>query len=408
MTKENRIVRESFFVEVLMSVIICLAILSCLMMIRGFFLPININAYQQLIPIILVVIHAYIRWKWPDLMPCFLIHILSSVLFFFAVIFIPGTGFGDSTSNMVYFGIDLFALTFFSFRHRLTPTLHPNDAQVTAFPACVFPICGMFYVMMNRSDLIGCLIINTILSAVLYLVMRQIAVFDEKYYHSIRSSSRPVSTLKRQNYKTAACLVGIFAIALLAIRFVPLGVLTNVIKYGILAVLRFILPIILAIIDFIAGLIKDIEPDERNDGDPAERLEFISDSGWLRIISYILAILILIGLVLLVINSIRILIMNAPRVSKEKESTNDGSITDTIELIKPDKKPFFKRRPDFGKGYEKKVRKQFYDKTLSAMNKGLPVSSASTPGQIDKVLTENGDKEFSSLRQEYEKVRYGN
>lgn len=408
MTKENRVIRERFFTEMLMSVIFCLALQSCLMMIRGFILFIDISAYQQLIPLILVVVHAFIRKKWPDLLPCFFIHILSSVLFFFAVIFIPGTGFGNSTANMIYLGINLFVLTFFSYRHRLYPTIRPNDAQVAAFPVCVFPICGIFYVMMNRSDLIGNLIINTILSAVLYLVMRQIAVFDEKYYHSIRSSSRPVSTLKRQNYKTAACLVGIFMISLIVIRFIPVGTLTDIVKYGILAVLRFILPIILAIIDFIAGLIKDIEPDEKNDGDPAERLEFISDSGWLRIVSYILAILILIGLVLLVINSIRILIMNAPRVSKEKESTNDGTVTDTIELIKPDKKPFFKRRPDFGKGYEKKVRKQFYDKTVSAMHKELPVSASSTPGQIEKVLTENGDKEFASLRQEYEKVRYGN
>ena len=41
------------------------------------------------------------------------------------------------------------------------------------------------------------------------------------------------------------------------------------------------------------------------------------------------------------------------------------------------------------------------------MKKGLPVSSASTPGQIEKVLTANGDKDITPLRQEYEKVRYG-
>ena len=41
------------------------------------------------------------------------------------------------------------------------------------------------------------------------------------------------------------------------------------------------------------------------------------------------------------------------------------------------------------------------------MKKGLPVYPSSTPGQIEKVILANGDKEIAPLRQEYEKVRYG-
>ena len=41
------------------------------------------------------------------------------------------------------------------------------------------------------------------------------------------------------------------------------------------------------------------------------------------------------------------------------------------------------------------------------MKKGLPVSAASTPGQIENVLLKEGDKEISDLRQAYEEVRYG-
>ena len=41
------------------------------------------------------------------------------------------------------------------------------------------------------------------------------------------------------------------------------------------------------------------------------------------------------------------------------------------------------------------------------MKKGLPVGNSSTPGQIETVLLDHGDKDITSLRQEYEKVRYG-
>lgn len=407
MTKDNGVIRESLFTEMLMSVIICMAFQSCLMIIRGFIIHIDINVYQSLIPLILVVFHAFVRRKWPDLLPCLIIHILSAVVFFFVVIVIPYTGFGHNRYDMVYLGINLLIVTFFSYRYRLDPRVHPTDSQVIAFPACLFPICGIFYVMMNRDDLVANLVINTILSAVLYLVLRQVAIFDDKYYHAIRSSSRPASHLKRQNYKTAACLVGIFALSLLVIRLVPLGILTDIVMYGVRAVIRVVVAVIFAIIDFFAKFLSETRYDQPEEEDnPLEEL-LTNDSPVLRVISIILAILILIGLVLLVLNSIRLLIMNAPRFGKEKESVNDGIVTDTIELLKPDKKPFFRGRPDFGKGYERRIRKQFYDKTMGAMHKDLPVGPSSTPGQIEKVLTANGDKEFASLRQEYEKVRYG-
>ena len=407
MTKDNGVIRESLFTEMLMSVIICMAFQSCLMIIRGFIIHIDINVYQSLIPLILVVFHAFVRRKWPDLLPCLIIHILSAVVFFFVVIVIPYTGFGHNRYDMVYLGINLLIVTFFSYRYRLDPRVHPTDSQVIVFPACLFPICGIFYVMMNRDDLVANLVINTILSAVLYLVLRQVAIFDDKYYHAIRSSSRPASHLKRQNYKTAACLVGIFALSLLVIRLVPLGILTDIVMYGVRAVIRVVVAVIFAIIDFFAKFLSETRYDQPEEEDnPLEEL-LTNDSPVLRVISIILAILILIGLVLLVLNSIRLLIMNAPRFGKEKESVNDGIVTDTIELLKPDKKPFFRGRPDFGKGYERRIRKQFYDKTMGAMHKDLPVGPSSTPGQIEKVLTANGDKEFASLRQEYEKVRYG-
>ena len=85
----------------------------------------------------------------------------------------------------------------------------------------------------------------------------------------------------------------------------------------------------------------------------------------------------------------------------------DDSVIDTIESIGPLKKMFSRKDYDFGSGHERQIRKQFYDKTRNAMKKGLPVGDSSTPGQIEAVLRAYGDEEISSLREEYENVRYG-
>ena len=121
----------------------------------------------------------------------------------------------------------------------------------------------------------------------------------------------------------------------------------------------------------------------------------------------ILAVIILIAVICLILRALLILVRNAPKIGKKKESEDDGNLIDTIEDLKPEKKPFITGSQDFGTGYERRIRKQFYSKTRRAMKKGLPVSAASTPGQIETVLQANGDNDIASLRQEYEMVRYG-
>ena len=401
-------IRENFFAEVLMSLIITISLLSVVMAIKGFSEYITITAYPQYLTLILAAAHTYIRRKWPKLLPCFLLHIASSVIFFFIMILIPFTGFGDGKANMFYLGVIILVYTAFSYSYRLNPTFSPSSSHIVAFPACIFPICGIFYVMMgNRTELFENLIMNTIVIAVLFLVMRQIAVFDAKYYHSIRRSSRPVKYLKRQNNLTALALIGVFAVSLVILKFIPVSVLSDLIKKGLLAIIPAIIKIILWLLDLFSSFFQETE-SANGEGEELFMLDGpLKDEPWFRVLTIIIAILILIVFVLMVLNTLRLLILNAPRYGKSKETSNDGNIVDTIEELKPEKTSFFTKRRDFGKGYERRIRKQFYEKTNRAMKKGLPVHASSTPGQIEKVLTANGDSEFPELRQEYEKVRYG-
>ena len=405
---DERYVQQNFFAELLLSFIVTIALLSCLMAIRGFSEYITVGTYLQLSTLILVAIHTYIRRKWPNLMPCFLLHIVSSAVYFFAMIMIPFIPFGDSKSNMVYLAVIVVVFTIYSYSYRLNPRFSSNEGQVIAFPICIFPICGIFYAMMRRTELIGDLIFNTILIAVLYLVMRQIAVFESKFYHSIRRSSRPVKFLKRQNYLTALGLVGVFAVTLGLLKLMPISALSNAVQNFLLAIVPLIIRGIIILLDLFNKLFQNVEKAYNDTEEELLEPDWpIKDEMWVRVAGIIIAILILIGLALLIINTLRLLILNAPVFRKDNETSSDGNIIDTIEELSPEKRSLFRKHLDFGKGRERRIRKQFYEKTTRAMRKGLPVYASSTPGQIEKVLKANGDKDIAELRQEYEKVRYG-
>ncbi len=124
----------------------------------------------------------------------------------------------------------------------------------------------------------------------------------------------------------------------------------------------------------------------------------------------ILTVASVVGVLIILLVIIFALIRGLKKALKYAEANNsdgDDSVIDIIENIGPLKKMFSGRNRDFGTGYERRIRKQFYDKTRNAMKKGLPVGDSSTPGQIEAVLNAYGDEEISALREEYENVRYG-
>ena len=126
MNNDVRSMRENLVAEILMSLIICLSIQSCLMFIRGFNEYVTVTFYQQLIPLILTVIQTVIRRKWPKLLPCFILHIVSTVLFFIAAAYIPGSIFGANLSNKVYLGVSVVFYAISSFSYRLSPRILPS------------------------------------------------------------------------------------------------------------------------------------------------------------------------------------------------------------------------------------------------------------------------------------------
>ena len=234
--------------------------------------------------------------------------------------------------------------------------------------------------------------------------MRQLAVFDSKYFYSISKSSIPVKQLKKRNYMTAAYLGELFLISFIILTFVPLFIFTDYVNQVLLKIMPAVLTAFFAFLNFLGSFFlgDDTVVAEGADNYLRERSE---DSPWITVLAYILAVLIIMMIIHTLPKAIRMIIQNAPKYRKVTSEV-EGVIVDTIEDINPDQKVGTARGHNFGEGYERKIRKKFYTKTRNAMNKGLPVSPSSTPGQIETVLLANGDSEISELRPEYEKVRY--
>ncbi|MBR3279787.1 MAG: hypothetical protein IKG01_12930 [Lachnospiraceae bacterium] len=395
-------VRDSLVAESLLSVIMGITILSLMLLVKSYVEMIDVGMYPAFVTLIVPVLHTVVRrTRINSQFLLFLLHVAVSASFFFIAINIPFLQFGSSLPNRLYLAAILTGLTLFSLFYRIRPTFTAGDTELIIFPALIHVIFYLLYAIAGKGDYAHVLIIHAIIIAILFIIMRQLAVFDSKFYHSIHKISRPNALLKRQNYKTIAGLIVVIAVSLGVLAIFPVEAVSDLLKAG-----------IVALFDLIASLITLKEPDYEIDlSDPLSEVGDLGEEGqinpWIDMIGTVLAVILIIVVIYLVLRGLLILIQNAPKITKGKNNEENSNLIDTIEDIRPDKRSAISRSLDFGTGYERRIRKQFYNRTRRAMKKGLPVTPASTPGQIETVLQANGDNDFAALRQEYEKVRYG-
>ena len=397
--------RETPLAEALLSLIIALTIMSWLLIIRATDEFVATSPVAQYLPLILVLIHFVIRRKVLNLLPCFVTTVVASAVFYFLMVLIPVTGYGCCGANKFYLGANVFAFTVFSVQYRLRPLLKAGDTNLLLFAVLSLPPFGILYFFTMRHDIFNLFISNSVASAVMYLFLRQFAIFGSRYYHSISKSSVPLKQLKKQNYMTGIYLSEFFLILFLVLTLVPLLIFSNFVSDLFASILPVIFTAIFAFINFLGSLFLGNDtiaaPEEGNY--LRERSE---DQPWVFVLAYILVVVMIMIAIHVIPKAIRMIIQNAPKYRKFTSETEDGIIVDTIEDISPDQKIHKARYHDFGEGHEYSIRKKFYIKTRRAMRDGLPVSSSSTPGQIETALLANGDDEISELRKEYENVRY--
>lgn len=396
-------IRDGLAADILLSIIIGLTILTVSTLVKSYIELFTVGMFAQLSVLAVAIVHTLVRrLRIKSKLLIFVLHVVVSVVFFFAITMIPVLEFGNSSANKIYLVLILTALTVFSFLHGIRPRFAAANSDFFLFPGLIHVILYILYALTGQRESAQNVLLHAISIAILFVIMRQIAVFDAKYYHSIHKLTKPGELLKKQNRKTVLGIIGIVAISLAVIAVFPYSLLSGFIKPVIVSVFRFVSGVFLGREDDILITPMDEEPNWDNENEE----EFFADLPWLEVLGKALVIIVAVITIYLIINAIRLLLQHAPKMLKP-EIIKDENLTDTIENIAPEAKKKSAPKNDFGIGYERRVRKQFYDKTRNAMKKGLPVDAASTPGEIEKVLLENGDKNISSLRTEYEKVRYG-
>ena len=418
------IIRDSILAECLYSLMVTITIMSCMMIIKLYVVSIDVSMISPYIVMVLALIHTFIRRSGIKKTVINLaVQLAASVAFYVTAVNISFLGFGTDGRTKFYLTALVVALTLFSFKYYLKPTHSAADNEVIYFPAAVHIVGWLFYkftqldvynnnsyrkwavtheLEADRLMFVRVLVINAAIIALFFLIMRQLAVFDKKYYHSIRKKSQSTMVLKKQNILTVLFHFGLVIVTFGIILIFPYSSVFSLfwkISNGFWKVFGWVMALISKINT------GDLGSDLAEESGNFEMV--VEDNPEFNIVLTIIA---FIGVALLIIVigiALFRLIRNAVKEADENNAGDDDSVIDTIENIGPLKKMFARKEYDFGTGHERQIRKQFYDKTRNAMKKGLPVGDSSTPGQIEAVLLAYGDEEISSLKEEYENVRYG-
>ena len=208
-------VRDSLLAESLLSVIMGISILSVMMVVKSYIDIIDVGMYAAFLTLIVPVLHTVVRRIRTDShFLIFLLHLAIDVIFFIAAVNIPVLPFGYHLANRLYLGVILTAMTGFSFLHRLRPSFSAADAEFVVFPAIIHAVIYLLYAVADKKDDAKTIVIHAIIIAVLFIITRQIAVFDTKYYHSIHKTNKPAKLLRKQNNKTILGLLVIIAVSL--------------------------------------------------------------------------------------------------------------------------------------------------------------------------------------------------
>lgn len=253
------------------------------------------------------------------------------------------------------------------------------------------------------------LFVNIFLIFIAFFIARQISEFEDGYYHSIRSSSVPISRIRRQNIMTIS---GVFIgslIALIPLIFIPVDWLKKAVGYYIARIIR-------AILSFFARFDRDITVSDEILEIPEmpEEEEYFMDptlQKMFKVLLVIAAIVFVYALIKLIIKLVRKLLKGG--LNKVPEVTSSEYVTDTIEKLDSHKIASRHHSLDFGKGYERTIRKRFYNITRHAIkHDDVTIKESFSPNEIKEAIkgkSSLSDSKLASLEElttEYQKVRY--
>ena len=262
----------------------------------------------------------------------------------------------------------------------------------------IIAFCVISY--FNKAEFVRVILMNTVLVVTLFFIARQSNVLDVSYYHSLRSETQNVNSVKKQNRMSILLIVLGIGVSLFMLYGFPADEVTKGVLSAIKALLRLLFSILPQDPDAPeASQRRLILPYENDD------LLATEPPMYLKIIVLFIFLFVVVSFFISAVAAIKALLSRYGTASEKGIADSDGAVVDLIENVRKSGKGE-RRRLDFGKGYEKEVRKKFYQKVKKGMKEGLPLGRTSTPRDIERILSDHGDNSISDLTDRYEKVRY--
>lgn len=246
------------------------------------------------------------------------------------------------------------------------------------------------------------LFINIFATFIMFFIARQISEFEDGYYHSMRSSTLPVNHIRMQNYKTIGVVVAGSFVAIAGVFIVPIKLIN-----------QYLVRLFQSLMDLLISSLPDYvkTTPEKSITIRREEMEIgFDDRGeyqeYLDYIYYIILVILVIVVLAIVIYFIRKLISSLLNNTKDVPETQRSEfITDTIEKLDTHTDST-SHRQNFGKGYERQVRKKFYSAVKHASRHGAEIKPSDSPSELSSSVKAATGKSIDELTREYEEVRY--
>ena len=424
--KKSRFSTNQLNIDLFASLIFAFTILTIACMGLLYVQIIDLGYLHLFSVIILTEIFVLIRRIRIKLVPMFLLHVLSMVLYLWGMSFLlTWQGKKDIQAGLIFLGVMAAANLVYSMLRRFQKSsvsvTHDVFIASLALHLVLYIIASIVdmgtKVEEGASSGAGTIVrslsgtgatrhfilLNTILIVCVYLVARQLYTFDTKYHHNTHSSTQPVKQVNRQNHLTIAFIFGGILLALLVLNTIPVSTILSGLRSLVVMIGRFFAQFLPNEEGSMSG------PDDASSQQDDMKLPDPGDGGeplFVQILIVMFVVFVIIMFLVAVYKAFRrFLKLFHIEESVERVKGADDAVVDIIEEVPQDKKSRFAKK-DFGTGYEREIRKKYYKTVQKAIHSGTKVDPSYTPKQIESVLKRQGDPSISELTSLYESVRY--
>ncbi len=311
-------------------------------------------------------------------------------------------------SEVIYLCFCAFILAMISIsaRYKRTDTVKVGVDQLGT---SMF-IHGFFLLISGLSDYDGSLkyflLAHTLLSLCVFFLARQHYIFETTYGHISKSPTQP-SAAVRERHNRVIFLLCVFSLLIVPIVVLfPYSILTDLLRDA----LRLLLKAISLLYDFFKkfNLFPEMEKAVETPVEIAPVEDSSSMSGFiLEMILNLIALAVVVVFLYFSIRGVyRFIVTMYRRSSKKTDLSVDGLVIDEVFSIrKKDRRSI--RRPDFGEGDEKDIRKKYYRSVRRAIRDGAEIDPSFSPEEIRDAVFNKVGNDFDTLSVQYEKYRYG-